>query len=162
MSKVTISAATLAKVKQYINDVTPPGEGIVGNPLVDQALAALFGEGATKEVELIDISFDTAPTPRFKMVGEQKNIASSTGKFQLRGLATIQCEGITSKIMMHAHTAACFAKSNKVVLRGRTGDISSGQNKDKKWLSLTPETMPSTDDVLAFLESATVPTAVGP
>lgn len=160
MAKISISPIALDKAKQFIIDITAPGEGITGSPLVDQTLATLFGEkGATKEVQLLSISFNDAPTPRFKMVGEQKNIASSTGKFQLRGRATIVCEGIESEVMMHAHTAACFATNDKALLRGRAGKISSGQNADKWWLSLSPASeVPTNDAVLAFLEKAAVST----
>lgn len=162
MAQISISPETLAKVRNYINDITPPGEGVTGSPLVDQSVAALFGEaGATKEVQLVKVSFDNAPTARFKMVGAAKDIAQDTGKFQLRGRATIIVEGITTDVMMHAHTAASFAQSDKVMLRGRSGTITNGQNKDKFWLSLSPEVTPTAAELLAYLESATTP-AVNP
>lgn len=158
MSTIKITSEVLTEIRRNLSDITGPGEGIASAPLADQTLCASFDanpEGL--EVELLTFTMTEKPTRRFKMVGPEKNIAQDTHKFQATGIATVMVGTVTATVKMHLHTVASFPTNGKLVLRGQTGEITSGRNAGKKWLSLKPLTETTVEQISKFLDTVAKP-----
>lgn len=162
--KPNTSANVVSEATAILNKIVPPGEGAQGSPLVNQEIAEIFGNadantqtGRIVECELLSASFTDEPKPKFRMVGEAKNIPQATGDFQLRGLCKIKIGALETDILLHAHTAAAFGATGKAMVRGRVGKITNGRNAGKAWLSLSPEAgFPDNETVLNWLKSGVV------
>jgi len=152
MANIKFSSSVLADIQKFGNDITPPGEGIQGSVLVNQEVAESFKANPTQEVTLLSFVCTETPRPRFTMVGEAKNIANPTGKYQLRGKAKIRVGSLETEVMMHVHTIAFFGDQEKANLTGQVGEINSGKNAGKMWLLLRGGEV-STENLISFVQA---------
>lgn len=159
MANISFSANALAAFKSNIERIFQPNATTGGSRLVDQSLCDLFKQNPNGlEVELLRFDCSEMPTNR------QRNLTTSAGdkltvinaeSMQQRGTATIIVNGVEYTVPMHAPVALSFVDKPKQVLLGSTGEISTGTNQGKQWLSLRLPTSPSHAQMLAWAEKAT-------
>lgn len=165
MSNIQFSHKAKSMLLANIELVKQPTATSGGSSLTDQDLCHAFGAAgaAGKTVKLISFTATDNPTNRQRTVttnSGDKITSVRSDSMQQTGVGRISVNvgGVDTEyvVKMHSPVALAFTQGDEQILVGSTGEISSGANAGKLWLSLRLPTEPTTAQLTEWLTAKEV------
>ena len=152
---ITLNEAAVSAVLGNISTIHQPSAQTGGSILVDQDWAATLPE--TVEATLLSFSLSDMPTQRQQTRFDDKgnrSVLPNANSMQAPGIATLALGTDKQKVKLHLPVAAAMAKAGgKLKLKVQKGEIPSGRNQGKIWLSFSTDTPCEGNDLKIWLES---------